>query len=557
MKKSAQQPEVHCNEEKSAQHTDSTEAKKKGRPPKKAASKDDESVQIDESKVDAKQFVAAAEPKKKGRPPKTAAAVHADDQEGLDEEDGKAGPDISSTTEPKKKGRPRKDVAEKEVLKEGRKPDVTAEEIDTLSQRVGGITVDDMRYFGHPIVGMTYRRGAGGGTIQRPYTSRDSSAISWYDDPKAYFPPEFTAKTIRMFPVAATDATRRPTVKWGNPLVEYTLQEWSAKQKEWEERYPNIKDKSTGATPHESEAFRGQQTRKPDIMMACWNALPVTVPSRYTGFSRELLEHFRVDRYGNVICLPDSLPDGRANNGSLTFFDVDHIFPWCRGGRSVKENFEAVQNVANRTIKSDNIVQSLNPVDMNCGITLQQVISMVDLVLENYNQERLTTRSWLEQIRGWLTKSPPNKMSYTDFQKEVRCSTDGRTLMQYFIQRDVSQTQSLLGGSPATKDEAKAEAKSEKQPDVTVSSAAKLVHDPEKAALQAKFTKHFIEVFGKSTFSVKDELKRAGYSWDGESAGRKCWTKRVDNKLDGAREHKYLLELADEYSMQLVISEAS
>ena len=199
------------------------------------------------------------------------------------------------------------------------------------------------------------------------------------------------------------------------------------------------------------------------------------------------------------------------------------------------------------------MVQSLNPVDMNCGITLEQLISMVDLVLENYNQERLTTRSWLEKILSWLTTSPVNKASFSDFQKEVGRTTDGRRLIQYFVQRESSQTQAFRGLDIPPKAQAAEGKIHAHEAQAKGDCSAKLIHDPEEATLQAKFNKHVVEVFGPATISVKDELKKAGYIWDG-SAGRKCWTKRIDSDEDAIRERKNLTELVEEFGMQLKLS---
>lgn len=519
------------------------EVKRRGRPPKSKAASIEKDIEERDTEADVAKKK-PGRPRKQPSPEKAAGGGviehHEDDHKHCSDSD------TGAAAEPKKKqGRAPKDKVSKAT--------VSSEEVDALTESLEQISVEENRYFGHPIPGMSYRRGVGGGTILKPFNTRPDGTSMWYDNPKAYYPPEFTAKTVRMFPIAAIDEHKKSVIRWGNPLVEYTLEMWNAKLREWDELYPNIKDKTTGSTPHETEAFRGQQTRKPEIMMACWEKLPVVVPSRYTGFARELMENFRVDRYGNVVCLPDSLSGGRANNSSLTFFDVDHIFPWCRGGQSSKENFEAVQNVANRTIKSDNMVQSLNPVDMNCGITLEQLISMIDLVLENYNQQRNTTRSWLEKILSWLTTSPVNKASFSDFQKEVGRTTDGRRLIQYFVQREGSQTQALLGIDSPPKAQAAGGKVHSHEDQAKGDCSPKLIHDPEKATLQAKFNKHVVEVFGSATMSVKDELKRAGYLWD-SSAGRKCWTKRIDSDVDAIRERKNLTELVEEFCMQLKLS---
>ena len=54
--------------------------------------------------------------------------------------------------------------------------------------------------------------------------------------------------------------------------------------------------------------------------------------------------HCRSDAYGNVVAL-------HAKGDAVCSFDVDHIFPWSRGGLSVPENLMALYWGANRHVK--------------------------------------------------------------------------------------------------------------------------------------------------------------------------------------------------------------
>ena len=83
--------------------------------------------------------------------------------------------------------------------------------------------------------------------------------------------------------------------------------------------------------------------------------------------------------YGNIVSLSKSA-GGQAENYHLVFFDVDHIFPFSRGGRSVVKNFEAVQYCANRFVKGDNLVPMLSPVKLQCGLSEDQFIAIVEHV---------------------------------------------------------------------------------------------------------------------------------------------------------------------------------
>ena len=90
-----------------------------------------------------------------------------------------------------------------------------------------------------------------------------------------------------------------------------------------------------------------------------WTIDPESGMKKYLGGKDDsvhnyLRELFRLDMYGNVVSI-------EANTfGALTYFDVDHLFPWSRGGRSVQANFAAVHYGANRWAKSDKLIPTLN-----------------------------------------------------------------------------------------------------------------------------------------------------------------------------------------------------
>ena len=55
----------------------------------------------------------------------------------------------------------------------------------------------------------------------------------------------------------------------------------------------------------------------------------------------------------------------------------DETQNYTSGGRSVMANFAAVQSVANRAIKNDSILQTLDPQEMACGLQLEQLLALV------------------------------------------------------------------------------------------------------------------------------------------------------------------------------------
>jgi len=222
--------------------------------------------------------------------------------------------------------------------------------------------------------------------------------------------------------------------------------------------------------------------------------------------------------WGNLVCLPRSLghKDGAQNN-ALTFFDVDHVFPYSRGGRSVAANLVCCQSAANRHIKADNLVQSLLPGEMLCGISSGQMLAMVKYI-DASSLGRKTTSHYRALIMHALTSSPLNGESLIGFQKEVNRSLDPVVLVQYFTQRVTQQARllgELLTGLP--------------------SGGPRLV---------VKVRGSLVEVGGPSnnaTYHVKDDLYAAGYSWDKED-GRRCWFRGFSSTAD---KDAILLELQD------------
>lgn len=116
---------------------------------------------------------------------------------------------------------------------------------------------------------------------------------------------------------------------------------------------------------------------------------------------------FRLDRYGNVI-------SAKATTGALTSYDIDHIFPWSRGGRTLPDNLEAIQTYANSSVKNSKLLQSLSLEKMNCGVTLQQLTDLMEYCGERARQEgdsRRDTTAYKEMVADWLTAGPFKKES--------------------------------------------------------------------------------------------------------------------------------------------------
>lgn len=241
--------------------------------------------------------------------------------------------------------------------------------------------------------------------------------------------------------------------------------------------------------------------------------------------------------YGNLICLPESV-GGLASNNALTFFDVDHIFPFSRGGRSNIKNFAAVQCAANRFVKSDNVAQSLSPRLMNCGMMASQLLAMVHWVEERFDKERNTKKALINGIVNWLTKAPMNKDSFATFQAPIReggvgYTCDALTLFQYFGYRQQrefgmiieigvqigEQMKATQSGTRATQETG------EPQPAKAPRKKRLIVRTVQVEGNGLKY----IEVTG-STYSVKEDLRLAfGFDYYYIKQGSGFWYKYYDS----------------------------
>ena len=85
---------------------------------------------------------------------------------------------------------------------------------------------------------------------------------------------------------------------------------------------------------------------------------------------------FRTDRHGNVV-------GGKGTgNFSITKFDVDHIFPWSRGGLTDPENLEALHWRANRFVKNGKFLQELRREELETGLRVDQIVCLFKYIKE-------------------------------------------------------------------------------------------------------------------------------------------------------------------------------
>ena len=314
---------------------------------------------------------------------------------------------------------------------------------------------------GYPL--MAYRKGKvmriGDSKVQ--YTTGDPT--KWYEEKTRHFPPDFTRRTLALFPTAVEQdpgsLVERQTkvIEWDG--ISYTAVEWNEKLEGWIEAYPLLTDK-LGSNRHEKDSDRTRGCSDPKILGDCWaNSKPPEqwVPSRFSRTSApwsKLLGLFRLDMYGNVIASrldASSKRNPHSANESLTFFDADHIFPFARGGRTKQDNLAAVQCIANRNIKNENMLQFLNPIEMQAGLNATQLVAMVDFVVATWGGKgkTKTMKQRLDLIKQWITASPANGDTFGNFQDEVERTTDGERLVRYFVERQRRALGDMVGGGAA------------------------------------------------------------------------------------------------------------
>ena len=328
-------------------------------------------------------------------------------------------------------------------------------------------------------------------------------------------------------------------MRWGRET--YTLQEWRQKLANWQDAFPNIK-RSDGSTPWETESFRSSQTSKVEIIKQCFDKCKrPTWPDTLKKASRDFLRRFRVDMWGNMICLPNTA-GGLADNESLCFFDVDHTFPFSRGGRSVLKNFEALQCCANRWVKSDRLVQTLDPRAMLCGISAAQLLALVQWGEGGGEGEgkRKDVKALYRTIEGWLTVSPGDGKTFREFQKDVQGSSDSSVLRHYFVARHLAWVEKACISVPRP------------QPSVATAESPRSP-SPSPAYLKVRVRSGLLEVWGECTYAVKEELKKLKFRWDSDD-GRKCWWQKVDDDQEEEKVKREVKKLADSRAFAFLLA---
>ncbi|GMI41659.1 hypothetical protein TrCOL_g12790 [Triparma columacea] len=169
----------------------------------------------------------------------------------------------------------------------------------------------------------------------------------------------FTADSLREVPVRSD----RGSLTWNGTF--YTAQQFEKLLNEWRKKFQE-------GSPFESSSYKAKTLEK----LTEWAFQNCAkIENDVINFETTKVK-FRVDRHGNVV-------GGKGTgNFSITKFDVDHIFPWSKGGLTETENLEALHWRANRIVKKDKFLQELRKEELETGLREDQIVCLFRYIKE-------------------------------------------------------------------------------------------------------------------------------------------------------------------------------
>jgi hypothetical protein len=218
-----------------------------------------------------------------------------------------------------------------------------------------------------------------------------------------------------------------------------------------------------------------------------------------------------------------------ASQDSLCYFNVDHNFPFSRGGQSKLDNFSAVQWAANMHVKGNRLIPTLCAEQMQCGLSAQQ-FKALDEHCKHMADGR--TRSFgykhhRDIVKHWITCNPLSGHTLgKDFQTKLKQHADereggvinGATLWSFFVRYIGVPTPESHAVDTAALSMVSARAPSPP--------SELLCGPPPAPPLNMHLThledgKYRVDVHGPNTFQVKEDLKqRFRAKWNAEP---KAW----------------------------------
>jgi hypothetical protein len=142
---------------------------------------------------------------------------------------------------------------------------------------------------------------------------------------------------------------------------------------------------------------------------------------------------------------------------------------------------------------------------------------MVLSVEKNSDGSRKNQNILRDRMLTWLTGSSIKGESFRTFQADVRRTTDGQRLVDYFRERQGREDDALLG---------------------------RVVPRSADCCLNVRITKCLLEVGGQSTYDVRDRLMSAKYWWDNDN---KTCAKALSSQQEKEDLLKNLRDLAREF----------
>ncbi|BDA44452.1 hypothetical protein COCOBI_05-6360 [Coccomyxa sp. Obi] len=216
-----------------------------------------------------------------------------------------------------------------------------------------------------------------GASVGQERKEATSNGYWWQDDglSDAPFPPEFrdpkvTKQWSYVFDHIGSMEGKSGLWYLGRQL---SADEAATIRQQWRDRYPKVVHSAKGGNGRETPQQRASATASKKVRMAAWDDLLTLEANEQIPPPWHM--RYRSDPYGNVVALD-------ARGSSVCAFEVDHIFPWARGGLSVPENFMALFWRSNRNIKNDRIPTAMTSDErdsMQCGLSVDQFLAILAL----------------------------------------------------------------------------------------------------------------------------------------------------------------------------------
>ena len=403
-------------------------------------------------------------------------------------------------------------------------------------------------------------------------TGGDESALTLAPETVKWHRDGMPALFFRRNHLFVREDAEKSTFTWGEEVVARCREEFDDWAQTLEETYPVRYDGKNRLHPSETLSYRNTQCQKERD--ACWDtldrraieiawkqAMPGTVPI-------ESVKYFRVDAFGNVVS-----DRNRTGSKAVCAFDVDHVFPWSRGGCSRRGNFAGLYWGAN-VLKKDKLIQGAELSPQPClgddragsagsargggaarGLQVGLSVEMF-IALFRHSRDISTSRQDMKYCDNlavhWLTCSRPKGQSKADLWSELGLERGGElepaALWNAFASwqrriedqmsrgvaeniRSTTEAESSSSGADGTRESASAsrvekKAATESGSRGGVSNSSTLVEVEESVLLLVD--RGSLIARGKKTYDIRIQLKELGFKW---SAQTMSWFRAFEKEI--------------------------